>query len=84
MIITEASNLPFFACNMSAGSGGKDEQWLGLKLDCIDENGLPALDGYLRITTIVCKCAIYWYIYKVKLHYTPHGLLELGILRICQ
>jgi len=40
--------LPFFACNMSAGSGGRDEQWLGLKLDCIDENGLPALDGYLK------------------------------------
>ncbi|TGZ48889.1 hypothetical protein DBV15_08298 [Temnothorax longispinosus] len=49
-------DLPFFACNISAGSGGRDEQWLGLKLDCIDENGLPALDGYLRQRLLSTRC----------------------------
>lgn len=33
---------------MSAGSGGKAVQWLGLKLGCNDGNGLPAPDGYLE------------------------------------
>jgi len=42
---------------MSAGSGGRDEQWLGLKLDCIDENGLPALDGYLKQRLCACTRA---------------------------
>ena len=34
---------------MSAGSGGRAVQWLGLKLGCNEEKGLPAPDGYLAV-----------------------------------
>lgn len=41
--------LPFFAWRMSAGSGGKVGQWLGLRLGWSDGKGLPAPVGYLEL-----------------------------------